>query len=108
VHQQFGRLWGPIFISFYFQQSEMVQMHSHPPPLEVQPSAAVGASNNQDLTDFMKRMIESLEALKKQNKYLNTRLTMAEAHNNRRDREREERRERERQKHSQRQANDES
>jgi hypothetical protein len=55
--------------------------------------------NNQGMVDFMRQMTESLEVLKKQNEDLNTRLTVAEARNSRRDREREEWFERERQSH---------
>ena len=58
----------------------MVNTRSHPPP-EIPFSAATGASNNQDMTDFMKRMTKSLEALKKQNEDLNTWLTVMEARN---------------------------
>jgi hypothetical protein len=47
------RLWELDFHQFYYQQSEMVDTRSHP-PLEIPFSAAVGASNNQDMTDFMK------------------------------------------------------
>lgn len=67
----------------------MVNTRSHP-PLEIPFSTAVGASNSQDMMDFMKQMIELLDALKKQNEDLNTRLTVAEACNSRREREREE------------------
>jgi hypothetical protein len=55
--------------------------------------------NNQGMVDFMRQMTESLEVLKKKNEDLNTRLTVAEARNSRRDREREEWFERERQSH---------
>jgi hypothetical protein len=71
---------------------------THPmqdPPLGAA-SGAPGASNNQEQVEFMRRMTESIEALKKQNEDLNTRPTVAEGRSSRRDSEQEERRERER------------
>jgi hypothetical protein len=57
---------------------------------------APGAPNNQEMLEFMRRMTESIEALKKQNEDLNTCLMVAEGRSSRRDREREERHERDR------------
>ena len=59
---------------------------SHPLSLPVGPH---GASGNQEIVDFMKSMAESMEALKKKNEDLNTRLTTVEAQSNRKQRERE-------------------
>jgi hypothetical protein len=60
------------------------------------PAGALGASNNQDLMEFMKSMAKSMEVFKKQNEDLNTRLTVTEAQNNQKEREHEERRDKER------------
>jgi hypothetical protein len=75
VRQQFG----PICGNFNFQISSYC-LH----PLPEFPSGVVGAlgvSNNQDIADFMRQMIESMKALKKQSEDLNTRLTAAEGCN---------------------------
>ena len=66
----------------------MVQTRSHPSP-EI-PLNMARTSNNLEMTKFMKRMAESMEVLRKQNKDFNTRLTVAEAQNSLRDREQEE------------------
>jgi septal ring factor EnvC (AmiA/AmiB activator) len=64
-------------------------------PLQPPPSAH-GASNNQEMIEFLKSMAESIEVLRKQNEDLNTQLTAAEARSSWKEREREERRENER------------
>jgi hypothetical protein len=44
----------------------------------IPPTGALGASNNQEMMEFVKSMAESMEALRKQNEDLNTRLSAAE------------------------------
>jgi hypothetical protein len=60
------------------------------PPAEVS-FGALEVPNNQHMAEFMRRMIESIELLRKQNEDLNTRLIAAEGRNGRRDCEHEER-----------------
>jgi hypothetical protein len=64
--------------------------------LVIPPTGAPGESNNQEMMDFMRQMVESMEVLRKQNEDLNTRLTVAEAWSNRRERECDESRKKER------------
>jgi hypothetical protein len=66
---------------------------SHP---VIPPTGAPGASNNQEMMDFIRQMVESMEVLRKQNEDLNTRLTMAEAWSSWKERECEERLKKER------------
>ena len=61
----------------------------------IPPAGTPGASNNQEMTDFMRQMAESVEVLRKQNEDLNTWLTMAKTRSNQREREHEERRKKE-------------
>jgi hypothetical protein len=67
---------------------------SHP---MIPPASALGVSNNQEMMNFMKHIAESMEVMGKRNEDLNTRLIVAEARSNQREREREERRKKERQ-----------
>jgi hypothetical protein len=79
VHQQFGAVCGnQNFQSILIHhKSDMVgKCSSHP---VIPPTGAPGASNNQEMMDFIRQMVESMEVLRKQNEDLNTRLTMAEA-----------------------------
>ena len=85
--------------NFFFQsilthpKSNMVGTRSsHPLNLL---ASAHGTSSNQEIVDFMKSMVESMEVLKKPNEDLNTRLTIAEAQSSWKEREREERHEQE-------------
>jgi hypothetical protein len=64
-------------------------------PLRPLPSAP-GMSNDPELRDFLKIMVESMEVLRKQNEELNTRLTATEARSSQKERERAERCENER------------
>ena len=64
--------------------------HPVQPPLDIP-----GGSNNPELTEFLKHMAESMEILRKQNKELNARFTVAEARTAQKERERAERREKE-------------
>jgi hypothetical protein len=78
VHQQFGIVCGnSIFQSILIHPtSDMVgTCSSHPIP----PISAPGASNNQEMMEFMKSMAKSIEVMRKQNGDLNTRLIVAEA-----------------------------
>jgi hypothetical protein len=60
------------------------------------PPSAPGVSNDLELREFLKNMMESMEVLRKQNEELNTRLIVAEARSGQKERECAERREKER------------
>jgi hypothetical protein len=49
---------------------------SHP---LIPPAGTLGASNNQEMVDFMRQMTESMVVLRKQNEDLNMQLTVAKA-----------------------------
>ena len=61
----------------------MVRTHSSHPLVHL--DGTRGASNNQEMMEFMRHMVESLEVLRKQNEDLNTRLTAAEARSSRKE-----------------------
>jgi hypothetical protein len=104
VLQQFGAVCGNDFsVKSHQLLSDMVNTRSltrsshpqQPQPMQPPPSAP-GASNDPDLRDFLKSMVESMEVLRKQNEELNARITAAEARSSEKERERTERREKER------------
>jgi hypothetical protein len=83
MYQQFVTVYGnPIFQSILIHpKSDMMETRSsHLIP----PIGAPGASNNQEIMDFMRSMAESIEVLRKQKEEFNTRLTAAEARSSRR------------------------
>jgi hypothetical protein len=55
------------------------------------PAGTPGVTSNQDIVDFRRQVVESMEVLRNQNEDFNTRLTVVEAQSSRREREREER-----------------
>jgi hypothetical protein len=96
VHQQFGAVCGNVDFSItsHHPISDMVNTRSSH-PLRPPPSAP-RASNNPELRDFLKNMVESMEVLRKQNEELNTRLTVAKARSSQKEMELVERCEKER------------
>jgi hypothetical protein len=96
VHQQFGVICGKVDFSItsHHPISDMVNTRSSH-PLRPPPSTPE-VSNNPQLRDFLKNMVESMEILRKQNEELNTRLTAAEARSSQKERECVEKREKER------------